>query len=250
MTTSLKQLAQGATRRLRNVRLVDRRKGFALMEVTTLQRVMADFAIDCVFDVGANEGQYATMLRKQVGYRNELISFEPLPHEHELLRQRAKADPRWHVENIALSDHDGSATFNVAHGSEFSSLSKPLETIQQEFSGSAVTRSSIEIRTERLATAYDRLQKTHGFDRPFLKLDTQGYDHLILQGGRDILDRFVGFQTELSVSPLYEHSIPYLDALKSYQEWGFRPCAFFPNNYGHFPRLYEIDCVLLRADLL
>lgn len=250
MGSSVTRLVRGAGRRLRNLRLVDRRKGFELTEVSTLTQLLDRFAVDCVFDVGANEGQYATMVRKKVGYRGDLVSFEPLSHERAIIERKAAGDARWHVEDVAVSDADGVAQFNVTQGSEFSSLSTPTEAARAQFSGTAVPRDVIEVRTERLATTFDRLQPKIGFSRPFLKLDTQGFDHRIIMGGRDVLDRFIGIQTELSVAPLYENATPYLQALADYAALGFRPCAFFPNNYGHFPHLYEIDCVLLRADLL
>lgn len=250
MSNSVSRLARGVGRRLSNLRMVDRRKGFELIEVSTLSQFFDRFSVDCVFDVGANEGQYATMVRRKAGYRGDLVSFEPLPHERSMIERRAARDAHWHVEDVAISDADGIAQFNVTQGSEFSSLSAPTDEARAKFSGSAIPRNTIEVRTERLATTLDRLQKKLGFERPFLKLDTQGFDHRIIMGGTDVLDRFVGIQTELSVAPLYESATPYLQALADYEKLGFRPCAFFPNNYGHFPHLHEIDCVLLRADLL
>ena len=35
-----------------------------------LQKIILKYQIDCIVDVGANIGQYATYLRKQVGYKN------------------------------------------------------------------------------------------------------------------------------------------------------------------------------------
>ena len=46
-----------------------------MWEVLRLRQVFGVFSIDCVFDVGANMGQYALMLRKKVGYRGLIISF-------------------------------------------------------------------------------------------------------------------------------------------------------------------------------
>ena len=73
----------------------------SIFEEAHLQRFFEHYTVNCVFDVGANEGQYATMLRQKVGYQSDIISFEPIPAAAEILRQKSRKNPRWHVEQIA-----------------------------------------------------------------------------------------------------------------------------------------------------
>lgn len=40
----------------------------AVWEQQQLSNIFRNFGVDYVFDVGANHGQYATMLRKRCGY--------------------------------------------------------------------------------------------------------------------------------------------------------------------------------------
>jgi FkbM family methyltransferase len=56
-----------------------------------------------VFDVGANAGQYALLLR-HLGYKKAIISFEPIPDTARKLRKLAAKDKQWFVEEIALED--------------------------------------------------------------------------------------------------------------------------------------------------
>jgi len=82
-------------------------------EILALRRFIRHFGVNCVIDVGANAGQYATMLRKDVGFAGTILSFEPNPAVFAALERRASGDPRWHCHNVALSDADGTAVFNI-----------------------------------------------------------------------------------------------------------------------------------------
>jgi hypothetical protein len=110
---------------------------------------------------------------------------------------------------------------------------------------------AIAVRTETLATAYERLQRVHGFKRPFLKMDTQGFDvNIVKAAPPEVLGHFVGLQSELAIKKLYADSVDFRDALSLYERCGFELSTFVPNNEGHFPRLIETDCILVRRDLM
>lgn len=239
-----------AVSKLLSLRLADKRRLHLLPEQTHLRRLLDHLDVDCVFDVGANMGQYAHMLRRRAGYRGRIISFEPLPEAAAEVRRKAAHDPAWTLEEIALADTPGTRAFNVMASSEFSSLSDPKEDEVSRFAHLNRTVRRIMVETETLATVFPRLQKQYGFRRPFLKMDTQGFDLAVLDGAGDTLTRFVGFQSELSVRKIYQQAADFRDALTYYQSLGFDISAFVPNNAGHFPALVEIDCIMVRRDLM
>src|SRR5262249_3969903 len=75
--------------------------------------LMKRHGINMVLDVGANTGQYGTLLR-QLGFRGRIVSFEPLSDAFAALQRTAANDPFWSCHNIGLSDVDATASINVS----------------------------------------------------------------------------------------------------------------------------------------
>jgi len=212
-----------------------------------LRRFFRHFAVDCVFDVGANAGQYATMLRRRVGYRGQIISYEPVPEVAAKLRTAAASDHSWKVEELALDTTTGQAGLNMFANHEFSSLHPLSDLARLQFSEHVQLVRRVEVHTGTLADELARYQGKLGFKRPYLKMDTQGHDLSVAAGAGDRLRDFVGLQSELAIRRLYEGAPSYEEALQFYRDRGFELSALVPNNLGHFPRLLEIDCIMYRA---
>lgn len=223
---------------------------YAVWQEEHLARLFELLKVDCVFDVGANRGQFVTMLRERVGYQGLIFSFEPIPELAALLRESSQADPDWHIEELAISEDDGQTPFNVMEVSEFSSVGTPSHEDSGLFRSLNAVQESIVVPTETLATAWKRLQQQHGFSRPFLKLDTQGLDVSIVAASADMLRNFVAVQSELAIKRLYEESVDFRQALDVYERCGFSPAMFLGMNPDHFPLMVEADCLLVRNDLL
>lgn len=239
-------LTQKIIKKIRNLKIIDRRHLYKYYEQEHLKRLLSHLVVDCVFDIGANNGQYATMLRNEVGYKGLIVSFEPNPVAAEVARTKANGDTMWIVEEMAVSTSDGYQTFHVMNDSQFSSLSQPKHDEIDVFKTGNSVMKAIQVKTETLTTAYERLSQKHRFERPFLKMDTQGYDVAIVSHAGPALSHFVGLQSELAVMKLYDHSIDYKEALELYESSGFQMSAFVPNNSGHFPSLVETDCIMIR----
>jgi FkbM family methyltransferase len=221
----------------------------ALWEQRHLKRFLAEYDVDCVFDVGANKGQYALMLRREVGYEGLIISFEPIPEARDVLSAFAEDDPQWVVEDVALSERNGRQSFNVMASNKFSSFHRPRHEEVEAFRDSNAVERVITVPTETLGSAYERLKARCQFERPFLKMDTQGHDVAIASHAADCLQQFVGMQSELSVKRLYEDCPDFREALAVYEDLGFELSALVPNNAGMFPLLVEVDCIMIRSDL-
>jgi len=211
-----------------------------------LRRFFAHFEVDCVFDVGANAGQYAQMLRERVGYKGPIISYEPIPEFAALLRVAARSDPAWFIEELALGDAEGTASFNVYAQDQFSSLHAFSVAGTEQFPGESQLERRVEVRTATLAGEIAKYRARMGFHQAFLKMDTQGHDLAVAVGAGEELKTFVGLQSELAMVRLYASSPTYREVLDYYASHGFTLSAFVPNNYGFFPRLLEMDCIMFR----
>jgi len=219
-------------------------------EIQALRRFLSAFAIDCVFDVGANRGQYAAMLRKDAGFSGVILSFEPNPDVFAELSRRAAADAKWHVFNLALSDFDGMASFNIMAADQFSSLKKPAQQQDAVFADRNLVTRTVEMQCRRIDGLLPELRATYGFKRPFLKMDTQGHDLSVCEGAALALQEMAGVQTELGVRPIYEGGTGYRAMIDWLGDRNFLPSAFFANNKGHFPLLVEMDGIFVNQALL
>jgi FkbM family methyltransferase len=218
-----------------------------IFEHVHLRRFFRHFQVDCVFDVGANVGQHATMLRRHTGYTGTIVSFEPVPRFADVLRRKAKLDGNWYVENVAIDSSAGEQTFYVMKHDGFSSLHEPCHAEVDIFRSKNVVSEQLTVQTVTLAAMYEKYAALLGFSRPFLKMDTQGHDLAIARGSSETLHKFVGLQSELSIRALYKDTPRYADVIEYYRSQGFELSAFVPNNAGHFPHLVEVDCVMYNT---
>ena len=97
---------------------------------------------------------------------------------------------------------------------------------------------------------FPELKARIGFRRPYLKLDTQGFDLQVMQGGLDSLCEIVGFQTEASIRPIYEGMPDYRDAIRFGNERGFEISGMFPVSLDNALRMIEFDCVFVNGQKL
>lgn len=243
---SLKRRVIDAIVRPLGIQISRRGTAWSLMEPEQLRRFLREFRIDCVFDVGANAGQYASRLR-HIGYRGLIISFEPIPEAAVELAKTARRDPAWIVKQLALDSRRRTVHFNVMQDSQFSSLHEPDHSSTAAFADRNRVEQTIPVETQTIANLYPQLQAEFGFARPFLKLDTQGHDVDVVQGANTYIGRFVGLQSELGLTTLYKGSKNFHEALDYYQTLGFKLSALMPNNAGAFPDLNEVDCLMYNS---
>jgi FkbM family methyltransferase len=202
--------------------------------------------VDCVIDVGANRGQYHDFLRRDVGYAGWVISFEPVPTLGKHLAERATADPRWLVQPVALGATPGTATLNVMASDTFSSFLAPNAAGTAMFATRNRVAEQAEVPVHTLDELLPGLLARTSCSRPYLKLDTQGYDLAVIEGATASLPAILALQTEASVTPIYEGAPDFARVIRHLEARSFALSGMFPNNPDHFPRMIEFDCHMVN----
>lgn len=239
------------------VQKVLRRVGFELVPYPpsdwtrarhTLQAIFSEKRINCVIDVGANEGQYGLQLRL-IGYSGRIVSFEPVRQSFEALaRTSAKFPGEWKILNTALGSVAGSAEINVCQGADFSSFLTPREESLSRFPSNRIERTEV-VQVKRLDDVM--CDFIEGIDDPsiYLKMDTQGYDLEVIKGATESLSKVVALQTEISFKPIYDNMSSFSDSLSTFQSLGFEVFDFIPvSRKRDGLGAIEMDCVMTRSD--
>ena len=215
-------------------------------EASQLVRQIVVNKIDVVFDVGANTGQFAAKLRDG-GFPGRIVSFEPSTGAHMMLIKRAQGDANWIIApRMALGDHNGTTTLNIAGNSVSSSVLPMLPTHRSAAPESLYVGSeTVDLRT------LDGISADLATDaqRVFLKLDVQGFEYKVLRGAEKFLRRVSGIQTELSLVPLYDGEHLFHPMLHHLEEQGYELWSIVPGFVDHeTSRLLQLDAVFFRKD--
>jgi FkbM family methyltransferase len=217
---------------------------------TYMRRVVETFGVDLILDVGANAGQYSSFLRHAVQFRGVIAAYEPDPETAALAEAAFADDPKWTMTRCALGPAAGEATFNLMAGRELNSFLTPSSAAMDRYSSINQVERSITVEVRTVSAEVSRLMAAHGCTRPYLKLDTQGYDLEVLAGAGEALAHLVGVQTEMSVIPIYDGMPDMQTSIARLRAAGFELSAMFPVNSHHFPLLIEVDGHFLRTDLM
>lgn len=211
-----------------------------------LRKSFERFHIDMVFDIGANAGQFALGLRS-VGYRGDIVSFEPLTVAHAALTVAAERDSRWRIHpRGALGNQNGEIEINIAGNSVSSSILPMMASHSDAATSSAyVGKEATRVQTvDSVADAYLKDETAL-----FLKIDTQGFEWEVLDGAAQTLPRVRGLLCELSLTPLYENQRLWGDMIRRLENsgftlWSLQPAFTDPRD----GRVLQVDASFFRLN--
>jgi FkbM family methyltransferase len=202
--------------------------------------------VNCVLDVGAHFGEYGQSLR-DLGYKNKIISFEPLKSNFDILSNKAKNDANWDVYNFALGRTNSKSVINVSNDTVFTSFLNPTEYSSEQFGIKThiARHETVDIFT--LDSVFKKCCDGVSEPKVFLKLDTQGYDLEVVAGAKDSLRNIIGIQSEVSVKKIYEEMPDWLNAIALYRSIGYEVMGMYPVSRDDKLIVVEFDCILRKV---
>ncbi len=212
-----------------------------ILERQTLKKLFAELAIECVIDVGANEGQYAALLRR-LGYKGMILSFEPNIDVFRLLQKRFSQEVNWRGFNYAIGSSEGQLQLNVYEESSISSFLRGNAKIQN----ASKIRRVDTVPVHRLDTVLPSLIQDLDMKRIFVKSDTQGFDLEVIKGAEGIIKSVWGLQAEVSVQPIYYDMPKYLDTLGHFENLGFVLVDLWLVTRTAGGDILEYDCIMRK----
>src|SRR2546422_6117140 len=183
-----------------------------------------------IFDVGANEGQFARLIRRQFP-RAKIYCFEPLPSAYGKLAEWAANDGNAVIAQIALSDSPGEAEINLHE--EHSPSSSILSTTDKclELYPFTARQRKVKVLINRLDDYAQALPKPPEAEI-LLKLDVQGFEAPVLRGASNFLHKTRALIVEICLDPLYERQSTFQEAFALADQAGLRYAGNITQTYG------------------
>jgi len=192
-----------------------RRRGISIDTFLKLnQPWLLEANIKTVFDIGANVGQFASLIHEVLPTAT-IYSFEPLEDCCEELKQRMGKISNFRAFNIALSDTDGELEFHRNEHLPSSSV-LPVADLHRQNYPFAAKEYLTKVKTAKLDDVAIDLKIE---DNLLIKIDVQGFEDKIIAGGKNIIRQAKILILETSFQPLYAGQPLFEDIYDSLKEY-------------------------------
>ena len=200
--------------------------------------------IQTVIDVGANKGQFSSYIRS-VFPQACLYCFEPLPGPYKELQQWASLQKNVKLFNLALGDAEGTA--KMFHHVEHSTSSSLLSSTELSEALYPFTQRQ-ETIVVPLATLDGALDRVNEFLLPeiLIKLDVQGYEERVIDGGRRIFSEAKACIVEVCLDELYSGQADFKRLVLTLYDLGFHYIGNLDQNFGDDGHVIFLDAVFIR----
>lgn len=182
---------------------------------TPLLHFLISHQIGAVFDVGANIGQFSTLVR-EVLPEVDIYAFEPIDECYIKLVRTFTNDQKYHPYHLALgATKIETAPMNKNAYLPSSSLLPTTRSHTEHFPHTEHTTLET-VRVERLDDLDIKIQQ-----KALLKMDVQGYEMEVLKGAESMLSDVAIIITEVSFIELYKSQPLFNDIYQHLYAKGF-----------------------------
>jgi FkbM family methyltransferase len=202
--------------------------------------VIFEKKVSLLLDGGANEGQWATRVRRD-GYSGRILSVEPGSKAFGKLQFNSRDDKLWTVSKHALGSKQETLTLHLASNEGMSSSLKKPERHLTEFPSVSFSGTEVVPVTtiENLLLDVD--------DNVMLKLDIQGMELEALEGIGQALSKIVAVELELTLQPMYRTEASVGRVLSTLESFGFEPFSISEFGKNKNGRVSYFDIIATRT---
>ena len=152
-----------------------------------------------VLDIGGSHGQFVKEAVRFFPGAN-IYSFEPIPECYRELLALCELVPALHPTNTALGDRDGEVDLWVSAFRDSSSIQEMMPAHTEAWPHTGI-EAKIRVPIARLDSIASELDLKPPI---FAKLDVQGHELAVINGGRETLSRCERVMLECNFAPLYK----------------------------------------------
>ena len=161
-------------------------------EAFILKKLSKSNNLKCIFDVGANKGDYSIISRK-ISPESRIFAFEPVYDTFQCLNLNVK-NKRIFTYNFAFGQKNGVSLINIYEKDSLSSM----VSFQNDFLNKEYKKVEIDLKT-----GSSFLSDNPEIDEiSILKIDTEGFENRVLEGFNDFLDIVNVIQFEYGLANL------------------------------------------------
>lgn len=210
-----------------------------------------NYRLDTIFDIGANNGQYASLFEHDTNLK--VYSFEPNPRSFRTLKERFDNSSSVKTFEFGFSDFEGPATIFDRSDEEGSQHASIFEKVITDIHNAGVVSTEISLTTIDKFLIEQQLNHIS-----LLKIDTEGNELAVLRGARAAINEgkidilHLEFNEMNVISKVFLKD--FVELLPGYNFYRLLPNEFLPINYEiGGPLRYEIfafqNIVAFRKDM-
>lgn len=208
--------------------------------------IVKPLGIQTILDIGANDGMYAKEMNERFPTA-KIFAFEPLSDCFARLSEVAKVHTAIIPLNTGLGSEHGSFLIERSSFHPSSSL-LPMSALHKAL----YPKSAISKKEKISITRLDDIAKTIDIKQPLMiKIDVQGYEGKVIEGGTETLRKASVIQIETSFFALYESQPLFNDIAEHMRSLGFSYYGALQTHYSKKTGLpmYEDSIFISNATL-